>query len=259
MASEERPMSISELEAKLGTLNGDLNEAERAGLKFLLGLSCAGLLTREQHGSATAPARDMVVSLLANLQSHRDWITPTGIAWRGRPSFITDEILRQMQEESAALRGHAERFDEYFVVPAGPTARAIAASDEFRELVSKHSGGPVVSTGKTNYAYYDEVGLGIDPHIDTDEYPINTILLLEHRFQAEPSHLVLYPKGLPPQRILLEPGEIVIFFADSVVHQRERMKEGEVLRIAAFGFDPITAGRQPKGRTSETPKEDANE
>jgi hypothetical protein len=251
MGSEERSRAASELEAKLETLGGDLNDAERAGLKFLLGLACAGLLTDEQRraaasggtvaaGTGAPSARDVVVSSLANLQPHRDRITSTGIAWRGRPAFITDEVLRRMQAESRDQRAQAQRFDEYYVVTAGPTAQAISATDEFRALVSTHTGGPVVSTGKTNYAYYDEVGLGIEPHIDTDEYPINTILLLEHQYRAEPSNLVLYPKGLPPQRILLEPGELIIFFADSVVHQRERMKEGEVLRIAAFGFHPIT-------------------
>jgi hypothetical protein len=65
-------------------------------------------------------------------------------------------------------------------------------------------------------------------------------MMLEHVTNGVPSALVLYPPTRAPQRIHLAPGELIVLYADSIAHARERMKEGEKVRIVAFGFQPIT-------------------
>ena len=63
--------------------------------------------------------------------------------------------------------------------------------------------------------------------------------MLEHKWSAEPpSSLVIFPPHREPERLLLEPGEIVILFAGSIAHGRERMKPGESVAILTFGFHP---------------------
>jgi hypothetical protein len=69
--------------------------------------------------------------------------------------------------------------------------------------------------------------------------------MLSHVAPADPSALVLFSQGLPPQRIFLLPGEFLIFFADSVIHARERMLPHECVSIAAFGFKLIEGSDGP--------------
>lgn len=230
-----------ELTDKLASLGQSLTDAEKANYKLILGLACSGLLAQRTE-SAAKQALDVTMASLADLQPYRRRIPPTGIVYRGRPDFMSDDLLRSLQRESLAARASARRFDDHFVSPGGPTARQVAFSEQLLELV-RAGAGSVVSTGRTNYLYYDEPGLGIDPHIDNEEFPLNTILMLEHQRCADPSALALFREGQAVERIFLAPGELIVFFADSVVHARERMKQEEKVRIVAFGFQPVQRER----------------
>jgi hypothetical protein len=78
--------------------------------------------------------------------------------------------------------------------------------------------------------------------VDNEEFSLNVIMMLEHSYTNAPSALVLYPGGCPMQKIYLAPGELIAMYADSVTHARERMAEDEVVRIVAFGFQPVPRG-----------------
>lgn len=212
---------------------------ERGRLKILLAAAVAELLPEGAmpENPARLSALQAAVSTIAKMQPHRDRVPPNAVVYRGRPEWMTNALLDELRGESAALRPGAVRFHDHYVVSGAAMASEVARSASLGALIRRHV-GPVVPTGKANYLYYDEEGLGIEPHLDTEDFSLNVILMLEHVEAAPPSALVLYPSGLAPQRICLEPGEMIVFFADSIIHARERMKSGESIRIAAFGFAP---------------------
>ena len=228
------------LSDKLAALAQEMSAAERANYKLLLGMA-AGELARCGHppeSGIEALAFSAAITSISALQPHRHRVPPNGVVYRGRPSFVTDELLGDLQHESVTLRGTAFRFDDHFVVSGAPLARQIAFSRELNDLIQAHA-DHVAPTAKANYLYYDQVGLGIDPHVDNESFALNAILMLHHEYISDPSALVLYPPHSSMERIFLSPGEMIVMFADSITHARERMKLGERIGIVAFGFQPL--------------------
>ncbi len=228
-----------DLSDKLADLSRSMTPAERAGLKVLLGSATAELLRvgRGTGGGVDAEALSASVSSIKRMQPHAHRVPPNGVVYRGRPGFLTDALLADLRAESDALRGTAVRFHDHLVVSGAPVARSVGFSPELSQLVSPLA-GPVRPTSKANYLYYDEPGLGIDPHVDNEEFSLNAILMLRHEYTARPSALVLFPLGSPSERVYLRPGEMIVMFADSIVHSRERVAAGERVGIVAFGFSP---------------------
>ena len=229
-----------QLADKLRQFNETLTEAEKANFKLLLGLAAGGLAGtfEKPRERGAAAAFDTVSDALARLQPYSGRISHNGVAYRGRPALMTDELLRALQEEARARRPSAGRFDEHFLGCGAPLANDLAVSADLASFVREHA-GDVDPTGVASFLYYDEPGQGIEPHIDTDIFALNVLLMLEHRWSAEsPSSLVIFPPHREPERLLLEPGEIVILFAGSIAHGRERMKPGESVSILTFGFHP---------------------
>lgn len=228
------------LEAKLSDLSNNLSNEDREHYKLLLSLACGGFLSSSDTAENTASSGAYKASLAAisNLQPNRKEMRPDGIIYRGRPEFMTDELLDMLDAESRHLYPESERFTDHLVSTGQKAAKLVAFSEQLRDLVSDGAGA-VVPTGKTNYLYYDTEGMGIEPHIDNHEFPLNTILMLDHKHIDQPSCLVLYPKDREPIRLDLKRGELIIFYADSVMHAREKMKKNEIVRIVAFGFKPV--------------------
>lgn len=208
---------------------------------MLLGLAAGGLKPNLRRPSdiAAATAFDAISDTLATLQPYSNRISYNGLAYRGRPNFMTDEKLFALQEEARTIRPSARRFDEHFLGCDAPIANQFALSRTLSSFVRTHA-GDVKPTGIASFLYCDEDGQGIDAHIDTDIFSLNVLLMLSHRYTHEPrSALVLLPPHRPPERIELEPGEIVIMFAGSIAHGRERMQPREAVSILTFGFHPL--------------------
>ncbi|SCC18694.1 hypothetical protein GA0061071_107257 [Kosakonia oryzendophytica] len=234
-------MNTSELTGINNSLNAfkdTLSEQEREHYKLLLSLACGGLLGKSDKQGIENLALKATLQSLAELQPHHDRVTVNGIAWRGRPDFLSEELFLALNKESRDVYPLSQRFDDHLVSSGGVVARQVAFSEQLIDLVKKYAGN-VIPTGKTNYLYYNEEGMGIDPHIDNAEFPMNVIMMLDHQSDSSPSALVLYPTDQDPVRIYLKPGELIILFADSILHSRERMKENEEVRIVAFGFQPV--------------------
>jgi hypothetical protein len=239
-------MSGNHLSDQLRSLNEKLSEAEQANFKLLLGLAAGGLAPdfAQPPGQEQQAAFDTVSATLARLQPYGDRISPDGVAFRGRPALMSDEMLASLQAEARDLRPSALRFDEHFLGCGAPIANKLATSDELVSLVREHA-GEVSPTGIASFLYYDEPGQGIDPHIDTDIFSLNVLLMLDHQRPAgmgsgPGSVLVMFPPHAEPQQLDLEPGEMVIFFAGSIAHGRKRIAEGESVSILTFGFQPLS-------------------
>jgi hypothetical protein len=226
---------------KLQAFNDSLSEAERANYKLLLGLAAGGLSPDfktpldpdKQQAFAT------VGETLARLQPYSARISPNGIAYRGRPDFMTDEFLGSLIDEARELRPRAFPYDEHFLGTGAPIANQLAVSPVLVDLVKAHA-GDVQPTGVASFLYYDAPGQGIEPHIDTDIFSLNVILMLKHVGGGDArSCLVVFPPGGEPERLDLVPGEMVIMFAGSITHGREFVKPGEEVNILTFGFHPL--------------------
>jgi hypothetical protein len=231
----------STLVDRLSRLSSELTAAERENLKFLLSMAAGGLLSGhaptvpdQLRDTALATAQLSLPKLHGNMRP----AFTTGIVFRGRAPFFSDHDIRMLDRESQEFRQRAGRFHDHYVASGAPTARGLALSPPVTDFL-KPRVGPVLPTYKANYLYYDEPGLGIDPHVDKDDFGLNVLTMLEHRPDGGQSELILHPAGQDAVHLHLQPGETLIFFADSVTHQRTRTVDGEAIRLVAFGYRTI--------------------
>ena len=231
-----------DLPEKFRRFNRTLTAEEKTNFKFLLGLAAAGLAPgcSKPQGGLNAVAFDTVSDTLARVQPYSGRISRNGVAYHGRPEIMTDELLTALQSEARALRPpSATRSDADFLGGKAPVASELAASSKLSSFVREHA-GPVEPTGIANYIYYDEPGQRTEPHVDTDLFALNALVMLEHEYVTEPqAALVLFPPYSEPERFELAPGEVIIMFAASSVHGREHIQRGERISIVTFGFRPL--------------------
>jgi len=226
---------------RIGRLSAGLTAAERENLKLLLSMAAGGLLVGHARQQSDALRQEALETAQRSLPKLHDGNRPaftTGIVFRGRAPFFSDADLAAMDEESLACRYRAERFHDHYVSSGAPLAREMALSSDINDFLTERV-GPVLPTYKANYLYYDAPGLGIDPHVDKNEFALNVLTMLEHRPDQRNSELILYPPDQEPVHIQLAHGESLVFFADSVTHQRTRTVDGESIRLVSFGYHPI--------------------
>lgn len=226
---------MSTLGQRLIELNDSLTPAEQANYKLILGLS-AGHLAQE---NSVGEARVAVTDILHQLCPY-DVDRVEGLQYRGRPDFMSEELLHAIQEEARSLEADAIPYDEHYLGYGGSTADRVAVSDELKKMVD----GIVpksVPTGIASYLFYRDPGQGIIPHVDTDIFSLNILLMVEHKTvkgDDNPSALTLhYPDGTS-EPVNLEEGEIAVFLAGTQAHSRTPIKAGEKVSILTFGFMP---------------------
>ncbi|MEI2730415.1 MAG: hypothetical protein V9G08_00080 [Dermatophilaceae bacterium] len=228
------------LEERLSELARELDPAEREDLKLILSMAAGGLLGGHTRG-ANSPRQDMALHVaqraLPLLHKPIQVDIAGGVVFRGRAPFFTDRDIEALDQESRRERAKAGRFHDHLVVNNAPLAAGMALSSEIRDYLESKV-GPVFATNKANYLYYDAPGLGIDPHVDVDEFSLNVLTMLEHSGVRQ-SCLMLYPPDAPEQEVRLEPGETLIFLADRVTHERIRTGPDERIRIVSFGYKLI--------------------
>lgn len=233
--------SDSPLVERLSRLSSELTAAERENLKLLLSMAAGGLLVGHAQ-NLSEESRQLALTTaqraLPKLHNSTRPAFTTGIVFRGRAPFFSDADLAALDAESLANRPHAERFHDHFVRSGAPLARELSLSQDIDRFLSDRV-GPVLPTYKANYLYYDAPGLGIDPHVDKDEFSLNVLTMLEHSPDDRTSELILYPPEQDAVHIQLAIGESLVFFADSVTHQRTRTVAGESIRLVSFGYRPI--------------------
>lgn len=233
-------MPTARLEERLSHLAQGLDPAEREDLKLILSMAAGGLLDGRTQGT-NSQSEDLALGVaqrtLPSLHKPIQVEIEGGVVFQGRAPFFTDRDLAALDEESRRERAKAGRFHDHLVVNDAPIAKEIALSSAIRDYVESKV-GPVFATNKANYLYYDAPGLGIDPHVDVDEFSLNVLTMLEHSGTRE-SCLILYPPDAPQREIRLEPGETLIFMADRVTHERIRTGADESIRIVSFGYKII--------------------
>lgn len=222
---------------RLADLHRTLRPAEQANLKLILGLSAGRLVPDKDPGSEHGRR---AVSEALEILCPYDVADPRGVQYRGRPSFLTDDLLGSLVTEAACVGQTAVPFDEHYLGCGGAVADQLATSDVLAELVAEVV-PKAVATGIASYLFYRDAGQGIIPHIDTDIFSLNVLMMLAHDIPpglTEPSALYMHFADGTEQRLQLSPGEVVIFLAGTQAHSRTPIRDGERVTILTFGFMP---------------------
>ncbi|MFC5473119.1 hypothetical protein [Paraherbaspirillum soli] len=220
---------------------------ERDAMKAMLGDQVSSFfdsnnrLRRDQESSVEQ--FDLLAETLRNLTPHSDTIPANGIAYRGSPAWVTADLLLKLQEEAHSRRDQPLDRMDHFLGCGGQVADALSVSPELVEFVAEHV-GPVSPTGIASYLYYDQAGLGIRPHVDTEVFSVNLILMLRHEYEAgsEPSATVVFPARSEPEAYRLQIGEVMIMHGSSVIHGRSLVQQGEDIHLLTIGFNRIFPG-----------------
>lgn len=181
-----------------------------------------------------------------------------GIFYVGRPSWLTDQWLRALQDEADAERTGATRGQGDFFAEAGQVGLKLATSPELSELVAAKAVAAVPS-GSAAYLYYDHVGAELPPHLDSSQFVLNVLLNLRHKYSSKRhSVFLLFPHGPSPIRVSLNPGMLILFHAGAVIHARSRVSDNgdEHVCNIGIGFAPLrplerTAYWRPDGSAVE--------
>jgi hypothetical protein len=162
------------------------------------------------------------------------------VLFRGRPAWIDERLVEDLREEAAALRGEAQQIERQLHGFAGPRGHGLATCSSLTELVTDLA-GPVRPSGNANYLYYDQAGAGIDPHIDSPDFPLQVLFMVDHQgYEERRSTLVVFPTGpQEPVPVPLDPGELVLFRAASIVHGRTSVGEAERAVLLGIGYVPV--------------------
>jgi len=164
---------------------------------------------------------------------------PDGVYYHGRPAWVTDGLLDALLREATERRRGAHLLRRQYHARAGARGQALAESADMLGLISQSVVDAVPRDA--NYLYYERPGDGIDPHVDTDNFDLNVVIMLRHTWaNTRSSALVLFPDGPQQQRrFQLQPGELVLFRATSVVHARSNVAEGEQVCNLGIGYRPL--------------------
>jgi len=225
--------SAINLDEKLSQFILGLTEDEKDMYRILMNHAAGGLGARKAAGKLKSDGEGAFGAVLNSLRQ----FVSADVIWRARPPFLTPAILQALQEEAERGKATALSTERHLLGCGGPVADALAVSPELMGLMESLVPG-VVPTGIASYIYYDREGAGIEPHVDTDIFAVNAIIMLKHNYVSDPSHLVLYPPGKPAERIQLAIGEMIVIDAAGLVHAREDMKANEEVTVVTIGFQP---------------------
>jgi len=161
-----------------------------------------------------------------------------GVAYFGRPSWVTDDLLGRLQEEAQKRRMQPLDRTDHFLGCGGALADQTSTSTTLCDFVAQHV-GPCQPTGIASYIYYDKPGLGIRPHVDTDVFSVNVMLMLKHQHSdlGEQSATVIFPSDGCTQYYRLAIGEVMVMYGSSVIHARTLLAEAEQVHLLTFGFN----------------------
>jgi hypothetical protein len=178
------------------------------------------------------------LQMLSRMQQHEK-MTSNGVVYCGRPDFMTDELLAALRRESReVVRPRAFAQPGHLLGVGAPLADEFARSKPLVDLVRRHA-GPVEPTGVASFMFYEVEGAGVSTHVDTEVFSLNANLMLRHDYSGEPSYFYTFSTdGLTLERFVLEPGEMIISFGDSIAHGRSLLGPGEVVNNLTIGFQP---------------------
>lgn len=215
-----------------------LTKRESAELVTLLSASVAGLSPSPEMQSNEARLLGEISDALSEWVSCQYKLRDGGYLWVGRPTVISDSCLKVLQDDAVRNRAGAVRASRHPLFEGGTLSRKLGASEEFSRFISNLlPDGVNIEATSTFYHYYESVKDRVEPHLDTADFAISCLLLLQHRHDGDPGsrfYLCLPKQG--PIEIPLSEGDAIVFYSGSVVHARSAPRPGESVITASWGF-----------------------
>ncbi|MFC5473120.1 hypothetical protein [Paraherbaspirillum soli] len=236
------------LSEKLLGFAEQLSPNERDALKFQLSVASANELENDFEISHSPEKRSRFSEFLRctlAIQPFRERVPKYGIVYRGRPDFMTDDLVQQLRAEALSFRPQAKENYEQFIVTVdtpddSTVCEKLAASDDLYRLVTQHA-GPCQHSYISSYIYYEVAGQCSKPHVD-NAFTSVTVMIGLRNDQLDPaapsSTSIVYWPDSPPMEYRLEPGELAIFFGVCVLHGRSPISAGETVHSLLLSFQP---------------------
>ena len=240
------PLSLAESMALAESLLAISDQLSGPELATFSGIFCNTARRLCPHGQFPSDPGELqlfrtALRVLGKIQ-HHPRMTPNGVLYRGRPDFLTSELLSALEEEARTeVRSRAIWQPGHMLGVGGVLGDKLATGAELRALVERCA-GPVEATGVASYLFYEEEGSGITAHVDTDIFSINVNVMLRHEDAGKRSSLLFlfHTDGKTREEIVLEPGDMIITFGDSVLHGRSPLARGELITNLTIGFQPAS-------------------
>lgn len=227
-----------------------LNENEIDNLKYKLFLLAIDELNKSEktwdlllldEGSDL----NTILKSLVQIQPYNSRIKDFGLAYKGRPTFMTDDLLYALIKESEEYKLKAKaNFNQYIYQVETENneyvCETFANSSDLLDLVTSHA-GPVIPSFITSYIYYFNEGNDSKPHVDNAFTSITVMVGLKHEFPdrtINSSSSFIYWANKKPLHYRLLPGEIAIFFGCTVIHGRTPVKKDESINSLLISFRP---------------------
>lgn len=182
-------------------------------------------------------------NILANtlrLISPMGEMTPrNGIIYRGFPSWLDSNILERLQNEAILRRDQPLDRVDHFLGCGGVVADQLSVDKRIVDFVGECVGRKVKATGIASYLYYDKPGLGIRPHVDTDVFSINMMLMLKHDSESHEnsSATLIFPHSSIVECYRLKIGEVMLMYGGAVIHSRSIIQDEENICLLTIGFN----------------------
>ena len=234
-------------EAILSFVEG-LSLDEIDALKYQLSLAAVETLENRFEINQSESVRRSFFNILRNIhliQPFRDRVPPYGIAYRGHPDFLTNDLLKKLQDESSIFRPYAvKNFGQFIYQLDTPDSSTVGekleGSQELLKFVTQHA-GPCLPSYISSYIYYDIEGECSAPHVDNAFTGITVMIGLRHESEIynKSSASVSYWPDFPRLDYQLKPGEISIFYGVSVLHGRTPVLAGELVHSMLLSFRPV--------------------
>jgi hypothetical protein len=240
--------TVSDLSKRLQRFAQQLSPNERDALKYRLSVASVQQLEKDFEISQTPEKRqhffDFLRYILA-LQPFCGRVPIYGIAYRGRPNFMTDKLVEDLRSEALSFRPYARLNFEQFLATIDTSddssfCERLAASENLYHLVTQHA-GPCLRSYISSYIYYEIPGQCSKPHVDNAFTAITVMIGLRsdhENLTSSSSASVIYWPDSPPMEYRLEPGELVIFFGTCALHGRYPISSGETIHSLLLSFRP---------------------
>ncbi|MCH5716676.1 hypothetical protein [Niabella hibiscisoli] len=182
---------------------------------------------------------DQLAMSLKRLSVHSNIIPADGILYQGFPAWLNEELLQKVITEGEGRRLEPLEQIDHFLGCGGLIADELSVSAELLMFIQNLVPVVVSPTGIASYIYYDQEGAGIRPHVDTDVFSLNLILMLKHEVSSSymPSATIVFPAFMEPQSFRLKVGEVLIMYGGNVIHTRSRIAPGEIVHLLTIGFN----------------------
>lgn len=228
-----------------------LDENERDNLKYKL-----FLLAMNEYNNQEVKNDEIFISgntnisklleCLVKIQPYSNRIKDYGLAYKGRPSFMTDEVLNSLIIESEKFKSQARpNFNQHIyqveTLNDSTKSETFANSKDLLDLVNA-SAGFVSPSYITSYIYYLNEGDDSKPHVDNAFTSITVMVGLKHDYpkglQNNRSSSFIFWPNKKPLYYQLQPGEIAIFYGSSVIHGRTPIGKEESINSLLVSFRP---------------------